>query len=111
MTFKKAKTVFNIIMRAIFKGHTLTLETKIIHLRCFVYSILLYNVEFWNQNEINTKMLKAFKIWRILKIPQRLAGYQIIKQKFSEEWKSKQKFIKLSRVIKKKIYIYISNLT
>jgi Reverse transcriptase (RNA-dependent DNA polymerase) len=67
----KAKAVFN-KMSAIFKSHHLSLETKIRHLRCYVFSVLLYGVESWTLTEATTKKLEAFEMWlyrRILKIP------------------------------------------
>lgn len=67
----KAKTTFN-KMSAIFKSHNLSLETKIRHLRCYVFSVLLYGVESWTLTEATTKKLEAFEMWlyrRMLKIP------------------------------------------
>lgn len=68
----KARAVFNKI-RAIFKSHNISLKTKETHLRCHVFSILLYGVEAWTLTEATTKKLEAFEMWlyrRILKMPR-----------------------------------------
>lgn len=41
----EASTLFNKIA-AIYKCHNLSLETKIRHIRCYVFSVLLYDTEF-----------------------------------------------------------------
>ena len=66
----KAREVFN-KMSAIFKSHNISLETKIRHLRCYVFSVLFYGVEAWTLTEATTKKLGAFRMWlyrRMLKI-------------------------------------------
>lgn len=66
----KARTVFN-QMSTIFKSHNISLETKMRHLRCYVFTVLLYGIESWTLTEATTKKLEAFEMWiyrRMLKI-------------------------------------------
>ncbi|CAG9837704.1 unnamed protein product, partial [Diabrotica balteata] len=42
----KAKSAF-FTMSSVFKSHNLTLKTKIRLLKCYVYSVLLYELETW----------------------------------------------------------------
>ncbi|CAG9832683.1 unnamed protein product [Diabrotica balteata] len=66
----KARSTFN-RMGAFFKSHNLSLGTKVRMLRCYVFFVLLYDVESWTLNEDMCKKLEAFEMWlyrRILKI-------------------------------------------
>ncbi|CAG9835815.1 unnamed protein product [Diabrotica balteata] len=48
------------------------INLKMILVRCYIFSILLYGVETWILNKSNTDKLEAFEMWiyrRILKIP------------------------------------------
>ncbi|CAG9830952.1 unnamed protein product [Diabrotica balteata] len=58
----KARTVFN-KMSAIFKSHNISLYTKMRHLRCCVFSVLLYGAETWTLTDITIKKLEAFEVW------------------------------------------------
>ncbi|CAG9832895.1 unnamed protein product [Diabrotica balteata] len=58
-------------MSAIFKSHNISLDTKMRHLRCYVFSVLLYGAEAWTLTDTTIKKLEAFKMWlyrRMLRI-------------------------------------------
>jgi len=80
----KARTTFN-KMRAFFKSHNLSLKSKMRHIRCYVFSILLYGVKSWTLNDVITKKIEAFELWlyrRILKIPwtARITNAEVLKR-------------------------------
>lgn len=67
---QKARAVF-LKMANIFRSSDLTLITKMILLRCYIFSVLLYGAVSWTFTEAMSKKLEVFKMWlyrRILRI-------------------------------------------
>ncbi|CAG9838667.1 unnamed protein product [Diabrotica balteata] len=67
---KKARAAFRRMSKVLCK-RDLKLALRIRLLRCYVFSVLLYGVEFWTVNKIDLNRLEAFKMWcykRILKV-------------------------------------------
>ena len=41
----------------------LTINTKMRHLRCYIFSVLFYGVESWTMTEATTKQLESSEMW------------------------------------------------
>ena len=72
---------------SLFKNHDLTINTKMRLLRCYVFSVLFYGVEYWTLTEATIKELETFEMWlyrRILSISW-TAQYVLRKMKKERE--------------------------